>query len=176
MYRRILVPLDGSATSMRGLREAIRVASAQNARLRLLNVIDDTLLVPAAYSNPIGDLGSVIDSLAASGRKALDLGRKRAQKSGVQVEEAQVRSGLHAVSDVILDQAAQWGADLLVMGTHGRRGVRRLMLGSDAERVLREAPVPVLMVRATDADDERGPATSAGKAALKRRPRSSSGS
>lgn len=171
MYQRILVPLDGSATSMRGLEEAIRIASARNARLRLLNVIDDTLLVPAAYANPVGDLGNVIDSLAASGRNALELGAKRAAKRAVQVEQAQVRAGLRAVSDVILGEARKWRADLIVMGTHGRRGVKRLVLGSDAERVLREASVPVLLVRATDADDERGRPTAARKAARKARPR-----
>jgi nucleotide-binding universal stress UspA family protein len=171
MYQRILVPVDGSATSIRGLDEAIRIASARNARLRLLNVIDDTLLVPAAYANPVGDLGDVIDSLAASGRSALELGTKRAAKRGVQVEQAQVRAGLRAVSDVILREARKWRADLLVMGTHGRRGVKRLVLGSDAERVLREALVPVLLVRATDADDERARPTSSRKAARKPRSR-----
>ncbi len=171
MYQRILVPLDGSATSMRGLDEAIRMASARNARLRLLNVIDDTLLVPAAYANPVGDLGDVIDSLAASGRNALELGTQRAAKRAVQLEQAQARAGLRAVSDVILHEARKWRADLLVMGTHGRRGVKRLVLGSDAERVLREALVPVLLVRATDADDERARPASVRKAARKARPR-----
>jgi nucleotide-binding universal stress UspA family protein len=91
-----------------------------------------------------------IDSLSMSGRKALGRGAARAATKGIQVERAQVQGRLRAVSDVILDEARRWHADLLVMGTHGRRGVKRLLLGSDAERVLREAPVPVLLVRAAE--------------------------
>jgi len=152
MYRRILVPVDGSATSMRGLKQAIDLASAEHARVRLLNVVDEALVVPAAYAYPAGDLGELIDSLCMSGQRALERGTARAAKYGIEVERAQIRGRLRAVSDVILDEARKWHADLLVMGTHGRRGLNRLLLGSDAERVLREAPVPVLLVRATRAD------------------------
>jgi len=52
------------------------------------------------------------------------------------------------VSDLVIDQAREWGANLIVLGTHGRRGVNRMLLGSDAEQILRMATVPVLLVRA----------------------------
>jgi nucleotide-binding universal stress UspA family protein len=73
----------------------------------------------------------------------------------VTVDAAILESHTRPVSDVILDDAAKWRADLVVMGTHGRRGFNRLLLGSDAERVLREASVPVLLVREEQAKRKR---------------------
>ena len=65
----------------------------------------------------------------------------------MKVETALVDSVGQRVSDIILDQAAAWPADLIVIGTHGRRGVDRVLMGSDAEQVARRSPVPVLLVR-----------------------------
>jgi len=150
MYRRLLVPLDGSATSTRGLREAAGLAKAQGARLRLLNVLDERFFVSTAEGYPMSNIDELIASLRAEGQKALDEASKVARKQGVEVEASMVESGGRAVSDVILDESRKWRADLIVMGTHGRRGVNRMLLGSDAERVLRSAPVPVLLVRAEE--------------------------
>lgn len=66
---------------------------------------------------------------------------------GVEAEQAQLESHGQPVSKVILEDAKQSRADLIAMGTHGRRGLNRLLLGSDAERVMREATIPVLLVR-----------------------------
>jgi nucleotide-binding universal stress UspA family protein len=85
--------------------------------------------------------------LRADGRKVLDKALARAEAAGVQAEAVQVASRGSPVSDVILAQARRAKADVIVMGTHGRRGLNRLLLGSDAERVLRDARVPVLLVR-----------------------------
>ena len=150
MYTRILVPVDGSPTSALGLDQAIGLAADEHARLRLLNVIDEGILLPAVYAYPSGDTGDVIDSLRISGKKALTAAAARAAKRGVDTESAQLESHLHPASDAILAEARNWRADLIVMGTHGRRGLNRLILGSDAERVVREAPVPVLLVRAPE--------------------------
>lgn len=147
MYRRILIPVDGSRTASRGLDHAIKLAAEQHARVRILNVIDDSVIVPAVYAAPVGDVSDVIDSLRRSGKKAVNAAVKRAARRGVDAEMVQVETGLRRVSDAIVEHARKWGADLIVMGTHGRRGVNRLLLGSDAERVLREAPVPILLVR-----------------------------
>ena len=155
MYTRILVPIDGSPTASLGLDEAIGLAADEHARLRLLNVIDEGILLPALYAYPIGDPGDVIDSLRVSGKKALTAAAARAAKRGVATESAQLESHLHPVSDAILADARKWRADLIVMGTHGRRGLNRLILGSDAERVLRDAPVPVLLVRGVQAKRPR---------------------
>ncbi len=147
MYRRILVPVDGSATSKVGLRHALGLAKDQNARVRVLNVLDDMALAPMMDGYPAADMTMLIGSMKASGQKALDEGIALARKGGVQADVAMLEARGRAVSDVILDDARKFRADLIVMGTHGRRGLNRLLLGSDAERVLREAPIPVLLVR-----------------------------
>lgn len=148
MYRRILVPVDGSEASMVGLRHAIGLAKDQGARLRVVNVVDDLIIAPMMME-PSGaaDLTYVLDSLRVGGQKMLKKAAAVAEKNGVKAQTAQLESRGQAVSDVILADARRSRADVIVMGTHGRRGLNRLLLGSDAERVLREAPVPVLLTR-----------------------------
>jgi nucleotide-binding universal stress UspA family protein len=147
MYRRILVPVDGSATSKMGLRHALGLAKDQRARVRVLNVLDDLALAPVIDGYPAADMTMLIDSMKASGRKALDESVALAKKSGVSADTAMIEARGRAVSAAILEDARKFRADLIVMGTHGRRGLNRLLLGSDAERVLREAATPVLLVR-----------------------------
>ncbi|MGZ5093992.1 MAG: universal stress protein [Burkholderiales bacterium] len=147
MYKRILVPVDGSTTSTLGLNEAIGLAAEQGAQLRILNVVDELILVPTVDTFPMAGIDEMIESLRAFGCKALDHAAMVATKKGVKAECVQLESRARPVSDVILSDAVKSRADLIVMGTHGRRGVNRLLVGSDAERVLREAPVPVLLVR-----------------------------
>jgi nucleotide-binding universal stress UspA family protein len=150
MYRRVLVPLDGSDTAARGVREAAGLAKAQGARLRLLNVLDERFFMSAGEGYAMVDITELIESLRAEGRKALDAASKAALRQRVKVDTSLVESRGRPVSDVILDEARKWRADVIVMGTHGRRGINRMLLGSDAERVLRSAPVPVLLVRAEE--------------------------
>ena len=88
--------------------------------------------------------------IRAEGRKVLERAAALAAKSGVKAQTAQVSSRASPVSEAILADARRAGADVIVMGTHGRRGLNRLLLGSDAERVLRDANVPVLLVRAKE--------------------------
>ena len=147
MYKRILVPVDGSPTSRLGLHEAIGLAAEHDAQLRILNVVDEMILVPTVDTFPNAGIDEMIESLRTYGCKALDHAAMLAAKRGVNAECVQLDSGARPVSDVILSDAMNSRTDLIVMGTHGRRGLNRLMLGSDAERVLREAPVPVLLVR-----------------------------
>ncbi|MCC7083176.1 MAG: universal stress protein [Burkholderiales bacterium] len=148
MYRSILVPIDGSKSSMIGLKHAIALARDQHARIRLLNVVDE-----AAVATMMGDAAGVvvfpklIESLRTQGLEALDRAQAAADKAGAKTETVQLASRGQAVSAVILREAKRAKVDLIVMGTHGRRGLNRLLLGSDAERVLRDAPVPVLLTR-----------------------------
>ena len=148
MYRRILVPVDGSAASMTGLKHALGLATDQHARLRGLNVVADMIIAPMMIDAAGAiDYTEVIDSLRAEGGKVLKNAAALAGKSGIKAETVQVESRGQRVSEVILADARRSRADVIVMGTHGRRGLNRLLLGSDAERVLREAPVPVLLTR-----------------------------
>lgn len=147
MYDRILVPIDGSATSRKGLDEAIKLALLCGASLRLVHVLD--LL---AFTSGFETARTVVQDIEPHARQVgqaiLDEGRDRAMASGIrQVETRLEQAGVRRTHEVILEEAAKWHADLIVLGTHGRRGVDRLLLGSDAERVLRTSPVPVLLVR-----------------------------
>ncbi|HEV7391401.1 MAG TPA: universal stress protein [Burkholderiales bacterium] len=150
MYRRILVPVDGSATATLGLRHAVDLAKALGAQIRLLTVVDE-LVIPSVDAYAPVDLANRIAILKEGGKKVLDAAAAFVAENAVESEEALVETHGEHVSSAILRDAKEWGADLIVMGTHGRRGLTRLLLGSDAERVLRDAPAPVLLVRTDDA-------------------------
>ncbi|MCG6875614.1 MAG: universal stress protein [Betaproteobacteria bacterium] len=145
MYRRILVPIDGSKTAARGLREGLRLAKDQGAKVRLVHVVDKMAIIGVTEARL--DPGPVLARLARSGRTLLERARQTAKKLGVDAETAFYEPVTKHVADTVLREAKKWRADLIVMGTHGRRGVRRLVLGSDAEQVVRLAEVPVLLVR-----------------------------
>ncbi len=143
-YKRILVPLDGSATSSAGLKEALKIAKASRGRVRLLHVVDDTVLFRMA--EPGVDLGSMLDELRRYGRQVLERAAKAAAAQHIKAESDLSESFGLRVADVITRVATRWRADLLVIGTHGRRGVDRLLMGSDAELVVRNTTIPVLLV------------------------------
>ncbi len=146
MYRRILVPIDGSATAARGLREAIALAKDQRAKLRLVHVVDESMVLGMAEAGV--DLQPLMDGLLQNGRRLLERARRAAEKHGVRAETMAYESMMGPAADAILRDARKWRADLVVMGTHGRRGIRRLVLGSDAEQILRQTAIPVLLIRA----------------------------
>ncbi|VTU30855.1 Putative universal stress protein [Variovorax sp. PBL-H6] len=155
MYQRILVPIDGSTTSLRGLDEALHLAKLTRATLRLVHVVDELKYVTgfetfATYS------GDVVPLMAIAGRQVLEQGRERARLAGIEAESALFTSLAGRVSEVVVEQAKAWKAELIVIGTHGRHGVARALLGSDAEQVLRMSPVPVLLVRGQPEDEEGG--------------------
>jgi nucleotide-binding universal stress UspA family protein len=145
-YKRILVPVDGSSTSNAGLKEALKLAKSQHARVCLLHVVDEMIVfnVPEGAVN----IGPVIEELKRGGKRVLQKAQKLAAAQGVRAESDLRESVGVRVADVITGRARRWRADLIVMGTHGRRGVNRMLLGSDAELVLRNASAPVLLVRA----------------------------
>ena len=148
MYQRILVPVDGSHTSTLGLQEAIRIAIDQSAQLFLLSVVDE--LVIAQNFEGLINAGDLIDALRDAGNKALKNAMALVQKHDLKAESTVIETVGDRVSDIIVREAKKCKADLIVMGTHGRRGFNRMVLGSDAEGVLRTAPVPVLMVRSPE--------------------------
>lgn len=146
LYKRILVPVDGSTTSNAGLREAVRLAKNQRAKLRLLNVVDEMIV----FNTPDGGINvePILDALKRGGKRILRKSEKAAFAQGVRPESELWESAGVRVAQVIVERAKRWRADLIIMGTHGRRGVNRMLLGSDAELVVRNAPVPVLLVHA----------------------------
>ncbi len=148
MYSRILVPVDGSAPSRAGLKEAIGLAAGTKATLILFNVVNEPpLLMGAAGYVNYGDISEI---LLRNGQELVTEAAAEAAKVGVMVESFVIDAGTDAVCDTIVEQAATRRCDLIVMGTHGRRGMKRLTMGSDAELVVRQSPVPVLLVKAAD--------------------------
>jgi nucleotide-binding universal stress UspA family protein len=151
-YKRILVPVDGSPTSNSGLDEALRLARAGGSKIRLLHIIDDTL----AFNSPDGaGVNYVLDALRGSARQALKDAGDRVRRAKLEAESGLVENFTGRVADAIVEQAKRWRADVIVMGTHGRRGFDRLLIGSNAELVVRHSHIPVLLVPAGPAKARR---------------------
>ena len=146
MYKHILVPVDGSASSMRGLQEAVRLAKNQKARLILLHVVEEQFVTQAAEAMVFSE--KLFESMRAGGRKVLARAEALASKGGVKALAVLRESITVPVADMVVREARKQRADLIVIGTHGRRGLKRAVMGSDAEDVVRASPVPVLLVRA----------------------------
>ena len=154
MYQRILVPVDGSHTSTLGLQEAIRIAIDQRAKLRIIHVVDE--LVVAQNFDGYISTDDLFDALRDAGKKALQNALALARKRRLQAQSNLFESLGGSISEIIVKEAKKWRADLIVMGTHGRRGVTPMVLGSDAEAILRVTPVPVLLVRSPDRKRRKG--------------------
>ena len=153
MYQRILVPIDGSQTSTKALQAALQMAKASGGCVRILHLIDASAYLsgPAGYLDFPSDLPGAMRS---AGNKVLEDAANLAKAIGVQAETHLFDSFDGKLADVVSDAALQWKADLIVVGTHGRSGVGRALLGSGAEQILRLAPVPVLVIR-SDAQSNR---------------------
>ncbi len=150
MYKHILVPIDGSQTSNAGLDEAIRLAKVLGADLRLLHVVDQLPLAVSAEGFGMMSI-DVMGLLKEAGQKVLEQAKARVQAAAVPVDTVLIDSPNGRLSDHVTAQALRWPAELIVIGTHGRRGIGRALMGSDAEQVVRHAPVPVLLYRASAA-------------------------
>lgn len=145
MFQRILVPIDGSEASNKGLEEAIKLAADSGATLRLLHVVNELILLGA--QGPSLYLEDLMAPLRKRAQEVLATAKQRVEERSVKVEVIMRETLGGRAGDCIVDEAKRWPAELIVMGTHGRKGLDRLALGSDAERVLRHATVPVMTVR-----------------------------
>ncbi len=144
-YQRLLIPTDGSSTSERALEKGIQLGRAMDAHVTGLYVLDNS-----AYAAFPGDIewSQIKDMLAQESEKALDMVEEACRQSDLECS-VQVREGDPA--EEIIN--ASKDHDLIVMGTHGRSGLEHLLLGSVAEKVIRHADKPVLVVR-QDEDTE----------------------
>lgn len=146
MYKRILVAVDGSDTSNLALKEAIKLAKDQRAALRLIHVVDETpayTMVDVPYS-----IDDYQKAMREAGRKELATCAAKAKAARVKFDTKFVVIDTLAqrICDVINKEAKRWPADLIVIGTHGRRGFNHLFLGSVAEGVIRLALKPILVI------------------------------
>ncbi|MCX7192285.1 MAG: universal stress protein [Proteobacteria bacterium] len=144
MYKRILVPIDGSATSDRALQEAIKLIDAQPVQLRLLHVVDDLQFLDTEGYVDYAELRELTRKI---GERSLAKAREVAQQADITVETSLLEANGERIAKVIDAEANSWSADLIVIGTHGRSGFNHLLFGSVAEGVVRGATIPVLLVR-----------------------------
>jgi nucleotide-binding universal stress UspA family protein len=146
MYKRILIPVDGSETSNKALVAALQLAREAGGRVRLVHVVEE-LAYLSGYAQFGGYSGELITAMRESGTKLLNDAMAIAQAAGVEADNLLLDNFGGRLAEVVADAAKQWNADLIVVGTHGRRGAGRVLLGSGAEQIIRLAPVPVLVVR-----------------------------
>lgn len=147
MYQRILVAVDGSHTSELALNEAIQLAKSLNSQLRLLHAVD--AIGSGWYTTDYYNPTDIWELMTKIGREILDKAAAVATSANVQVDTKLVEIntlGLR-IPEVINSEANAWPADMIVLGTHGRRGLSNILLGSVAEGIVRIADKPVLLIR-----------------------------
>lgn len=147
MYKRILVATDGSTLSKKAVNTAISLAALCGAELIALKVVPR---YPQSYfegSIPLSveDVKRVEKQWAEDGQAVVDAVKKTAATKGVTVKAVTAKSDL--VSDAVIAAAKKHDADLIVMASHGRKGIKRLLLGSETQLVLTHSHIPVLVLR-----------------------------
>lgn len=145
MYDRILLPTDGSRGSSRAIDQAIDLAAETGAELHVLFVVEDITYGPEMME------AQVETQLRQIGEEAIEEIRDRGEEAGIPLE-TDIDDGVP--HKTILEYAEDEDMDLIVMGTHGRSGLDRYLLGSVTERVVRSAETPVLTVRVTDESED----------------------
>lgn len=145
MYKHILVAVDGSDTSNLALQEAARLAKELQALLRIVHVVEEvTLNIDAEYV-----LEQYQDAMRKMGEEVLRKAEATARESGIDAETKllEIETLGHRITDMVVAEAQSWPADLIVLGTHGRRGFNHLLMGSVAEGIVHISPKPVLLIR-----------------------------
>lgn len=145
-YQHILVAVDGSPTSDHAVAQATGLAQSTGGRIRLLNVMDPVAYI-SGFEQPEVYSQEVLPRLRKAGEALLHQAQERVAQRGVPVDTVLIENLDARVAQLVVEHAQAWGADLIVLGTHGRRGLARVLMGSDAEQIARTAPVPVLLVR-----------------------------
>jgi nucleotide-binding universal stress UspA family protein len=147
MYKRILVPTDGSALSRKAIRSAIELAASVGAEVVGLSVVPRYPLSFFQGGNSVSpdDVARTEKQGAEQGQAMADEVSKAAAKAGVKARAITLRSDL--VAEAILGAARKHRCDLVVMASHGRKGLKRLLLGSETQHVLTHGAIPVLVLR-----------------------------
>ncbi|RYF70841.1 MAG: universal stress protein [Comamonadaceae bacterium] len=148
MFTHILVPVDGSETSMIAVSKASGLALAFGSRITLIHVIDNYPFIGVGADYALGQ-NEYLAAATSSANAALARGVAALAAEGLHSDQRVIDG--HVVHEGIVDTAVALNADLIVMGSHGRSGIEKLLLGSVTQRVLQEAPMPVLVVKAEKA-------------------------
>ncbi len=146
MYKKIMVAIDDSETSRCALAEALHLARTSDAKLYITHVADETLMGMhgRTFSTSL-NIDNAIKAIADAGQKLLDEAIKDAE--GIDAETLLLEARNRRVSETLADKAREVGADLIVIGRHGQRGIAKLILGSVAEQLAKIADASVLLVR-----------------------------
>jgi nucleotide-binding universal stress UspA family protein len=141
-YRRILVPVDGSPTSNKALVAALNIARDGDGSVRLVHAVDEL-----AYLTGFEAAAEVYPSVRRAAERLMADSAEIAKSAGAKYETMLIDKPGQRLGESVADAAKLWNADLIVVGTHGRHGIGRVLLGSGAEQIIRLAPVPVLVIR-----------------------------
>jgi nucleotide-binding universal stress UspA family protein len=144
MYRNILVPVDGSETAERALREAIQLARSLSSRIRVIHVVNST---PWIAQGAPGAIEELLTQLRSTGESIVHEAKTAVRSAGIEVDDRLIEAMGERAGELVVTEASDWPAELIVCGAHGRRSLRRLLMGGDAEYIVRYSPVPVLLVR-----------------------------
>ena len=144
MFNHILVPIDGSDTSMLAVSKASGLALAFGSRITLIHVVDNYPFIGVGADYALGQ-NEYLAAATSSANAALARGVAALAAEGLHSDQRVIDG--HVVHEGIVDTAIAIGADLIVMGSHGRTGIEKLLLGSVTQRVLQDAKVPVLVVK-----------------------------
>lgn len=150
MYQNILVPIDGSETGARGLKEAIGLARALRARIRLVHVLNTT---PWVTEGSPGAIEELLTQFRSTGESIMHEAKTAVRSAGIEVDGRLIEAVGERAGKIVIAQANDWPAELIVCGTHGLQGIKRLLMGSDAEYIVKHSPVPVLLVRGPSASE-----------------------
>jgi nucleotide-binding universal stress UspA family protein len=148
MFKRILVPVDGSETANKALVAALQLAHAAGGCVRAVHSLDEL-----AYLWGYEYRGDTVTLAREQATKVLQDAASMAAAAGVRFEHQLAEDPGVRLGEAVAREARQWEADSIVVGTHGRRGLGRVLLGSGAEQIIRTAPVPVLVIRGDERSD-----------------------
>ncbi|RYZ12065.1 MAG: universal stress protein [Comamonadaceae bacterium] len=144
MFDHILVPVDGSETSMLAVSKASGLALAFGSRITLIHVVDNYPFIGVGADYALGQT-EYLNAATSSANQALARGVDTLAAEGLHSDQRVIEG--HVVHEGIIDTALALDCDLIVMGSHGRSGIEKLLLGSVTQRVLQEASMPVLVVK-----------------------------
>lgn len=145
MFSRIFVGIDGSPPSVAALAEAIRLARIEAAAVRVVTVVESVPTV-VGWGPGFGDPTALQQAREDAALAAVDRARDLFTLTGVKGDTVLVKAESKDVASTLIQEAGGWGANMVVLGSHGRRGLKRLLIGSVAEDVLRRVMIPVLIV------------------------------
>jgi nucleotide-binding universal stress UspA family protein len=144
MFKHILVPVDGSGTALLAVDKAVALARAFGSDITVINVVDFYPFVGVGADYAFGQ-AEYMAAATAGANKALNAASNAVKEAGLPCAHKVIEG--HVVHEGILEAATSTGADLIVMGSHGRHGIEKLLLGSVTQRVLSHTTLPVLVVR-----------------------------